>query len=92
MVAELTPDVVLMDLRLPGIDGVTATALIVAAGKRRVPVLPTYDADTDIVRALAAGAIGYLLKDAPRDVLLRGACAVPRPANLPSRALTSVTG
>jgi DNA-binding NarL/FixJ family response regulator len=71
-VTELRPDVVLMDLRLPGLDGVAATERIVAAGPSRVLVLTTYDADSDIVRALAAGAAGYLLKDAPRDELVRG--------------------
>lgn len=68
---ELRPDVVLMDLRLPGLDGVEATARIVAAASANVLVLTTYDSDGDIVRALAAGATGYLLKDAPRDELAR---------------------
>jgi len=68
---ELRPDVVLMDLRLPGIDGVAATARIVAAGAANVLVLTTYDGDADIVRALAAGATGYLLKDTGRDELTR---------------------
>jgi DNA-binding NarL/FixJ family response regulator len=72
LAAELRPDVVLMDLRLPGIDGVAATARIVAAGTASVLVLTTYDGDADIVRALAAGATGYLLKDTPRDELARG--------------------
>jgi DNA-binding NarL/FixJ family response regulator len=69
-VAELRPDVVLMDLRLPGIDGVAATNRIVAAGTARVLVLTTYDGDGDIVRALAAGATGYMLKDASRGELV----------------------
>ncbi|HEU4423655.1 MAG TPA: response regulator transcription factor, partial [Pilimelia sp.] len=72
LATELRPDVVLMDLRLPGIDGVAATARIVAAGAGSVLVLTTYDGDADIVRALAAGATGYLLKDAPRDQLAQG--------------------
>jgi DNA-binding NarL/FixJ family response regulator len=67
----LQPDVVLMDLRLPGLDGVAATEEIVAAGAAAVLVLTTYDTDADIVRALAAGATGYLLKDTPRDELTR---------------------
>jgi DNA-binding NarL/FixJ family response regulator len=72
VVAELRPDVVLMDLRLPGFDGVAATERIVTVGDSRVLVLTTYDADSDIMRALAAGAAGYLLKDSPRDELVRG--------------------
>jgi DNA-binding NarL/FixJ family response regulator len=68
---DLRPDVVLMDLRLPGLDGVAATEQIVVAGAAAVLVLTTYDSDGDIVRALAAGATGYLLKDTPRDELIR---------------------
>ena len=65
-VAALTPDVVVMDLRMPRLDGVGATARIVAAHPYvRVLVLTTYDTDADIVRAVEAGAAGYLLKDAP---------------------------
>ncbi len=78
MARELRPDVVLMDLRLPGIDGVAATAQIVAERTASVLVLTTYDGDADIVRALAAGATGYLLKDTSRDELARG---VRRAAN-----------
>lgn len=70
LAVELRPDVVLMDLRMPRLDGVTATAQIVAAQPAvRVLVLTTYDTDTDIIRAVEAGAAGYLLKDAGRDVL-----------------------
>ncbi|MGZ4549662.1 MAG: response regulator [Blastococcus sp.] len=65
-VAEHTPDVVLMDLRMPRMDGVTATGRITAAHPGvRVLVLTTYDTDADIVRAVEAGATGYLLKDTP---------------------------
>jgi DNA-binding NarL/FixJ family response regulator len=74
----LRPDVALMDLRLPGLDGVDATARIVAAGAAAVLILTTYDSDGDIVRALAAGATGYLLKDTPRDELARGVRAAAR--------------
>jgi len=62
------PDVVLMDLRMPGMDGVAATAAIAASGDRpRVVVVTTYDTDSDILRAVEAGATGYLLKDTPRQ-------------------------
>jgi len=65
-VAEHQPDVVLMDLRMPRMDGVTATGRIRAAHPGvRVLVLTTYDIDADIVRAVEAGATGYLLKDTP---------------------------
>ncbi|HEY2278184.1 MAG TPA: response regulator transcription factor [Streptosporangiaceae bacterium] len=64
--ARYRPDVVLMDLRMPGGDGVTATAEILAATpEARVVVLTTYETDADIVRAVEAGAVGYLLKDTP---------------------------
>jgi DNA-binding NarL/FixJ family response regulator len=66
VVARYRPDVVLMDLRMPGGDGVTATAEILAATPgARVVVLTTYETDADIVRAVEAGAVGYLLKDTP---------------------------
>jgi DNA-binding NarL/FixJ family response regulator len=64
--ARFRPDVVLMDLRMPGGDGVNATAEILAATPDvRVVVLTTYETDADIVRAVEAGAVGYLLKDTP---------------------------
>ncbi|MFC8503094.1 response regulator [Pedococcus sp. NPDC057267] len=64
------PDVVLMDLRMPGVDGAEATARLRADDDGpAVLVLTTYDTDADIVRAVEAGANGYLLKDAPRDTL-----------------------
>jgi DNA-binding NarL/FixJ family response regulator len=60
-------DVILMDLRMPGTDGVAATSQILAAEpSARVVVLTTYETDADILRAVEAGAAGYLLKDAPR--------------------------
>jgi DNA-binding NarL/FixJ family response regulator len=60
-------DVILMDLRMPGTDGVGATTAILAADpSARVVVLTTYETDADILRAVEAGAAGYLLKDAPR--------------------------
>jgi DNA-binding NarL/FixJ family response regulator len=70
-VAALVPDVVLMDLRMPTMDGAAATGAILAAHPAvRVLVLTTYDTDADIVRAVEAGATGYLLKDTPRAQLV----------------------
>ncbi|MBB4933406.1 DNA-binding NarL/FixJ family response regulator [Lipingzhangella halophila] len=67
---SLAPDVVLMDLRMPGGDGVGATERILRHSPDcRVLVLTTYDTDTDILRAVEAGAAGYLLKDTPRAEL-----------------------
>jgi len=64
------PDVVLMDLRMPGTDGVQATKLVLARQPQcRVVILTTYDNDADILRAVEAGASGYLLKDASPDEL-----------------------
>jgi DNA-binding NarL/FixJ family response regulator len=71
LVMALQPDVVLMDLRMPIMDGATATAAVLAARPQtRVLVLTTYDNDTDILRAVEAGASGYLLKDAPQHELV----------------------
>ena len=75
--AELAPDVVLMDLRMPVLDGAAATARILAAvPAARVVVLTTYETDADILRAVEAGATGYLLKDTPRDDLVAAVRAV----------------
>jgi DNA-binding NarL/FixJ family response regulator len=66
----LDPDVILMDLRMPGGGGVDAIAELTRRGARaKVLVLTTYDTDTDTLPAIEAGATGYLLKDAPRDEL-----------------------
>ncbi|AWS48923.1 DNA-binding response regulator [Streptosporangium sp. 'caverna'] len=67
---DLTPDVILMDLRLPDGDGVSATAAIRAELPGiRVVILTTYETDGDILRAVEAGAVGYLLKDtSPADL------------------------
>ena len=73
------PDVVLMDLRMPGGDGVTAIReLATRAPATRVLVLTTYGDDSDVLAAIDAGATGYLLKDAPREELLRGVRAAAR--------------
>jgi DNA-binding NarL/FixJ family response regulator len=73
------PDVVLMDLRMPGGDGVQATVGILAvAPATRVVVLTTYETDADIVRAVEAGAAGYLLKDTPRQDLVSSIRAAAR--------------
>ncbi|MDI2130246.1 response regulator transcription factor [Yinghuangia seranimata] len=79
LAAELRPDVVLMDLRMPGTDGVTATGRITRELPGvRVLILTTYDTDTDIVRAVEAGAAGYLLKDTPRAELAAAVRAAAR--------------
>jgi DNA-binding NarL/FixJ family response regulator len=73
------PQVVLMDLRMPHGDGVLATAGILAtAPSTRVVVLTTYETDADIVRAVEAGATGYLLKDTPRSDLVSAIRAAAR--------------
>ncbi len=74
------PDVVLMDLRLgAGLDGAGATARITAAeNPPRVVVLTTYDTDADILRAVEAGASGYLLKDTAPEVLIESVFAAAR--------------
>ena len=71
LVMTTKPDLVLMDLRMPVMDGATATAQVLAArSQTRVLVLTTYDDDADILRAVEAGASGYLLKDAPQTELV----------------------
>ena len=75
--AELSPDVVLMDIRMPGMDGIEATRRITESGGRsRVLVLTTFDLDEYVYAALLAGASGFLLKDARPDELLSGIRAV----------------
>ena len=79
MHGSLAPDVTLMDLRMPGLDGVGAIKAINAQQpSSRIIVLTTYDSDADILRAIEAGATGYLLKDAPREELFRAIRAAAR--------------
>jgi DNA-binding NarL/FixJ family response regulator len=78
LVERLDPDVALLDLRMPVLDGVAATAEIVARSRTRVLILTTYDTDADIERAVEAGAIGYLLKDTTRERLVDAVHAAAR--------------
>jgi DNA-binding NarL/FixJ family response regulator len=79
LAGELRPDVILMDLRMPGTDGATATAEISARYPGvHVLVVTTYDSDQDIHKAVEAGAAGYLLKDTPRDDLCGAVRAAAR--------------
>jgi len=73
---RLGPDVVLMDIRMPELDGIAATRLIADAGTARVLVLTTYDLDEYVYDALQAGASGFLLKDTPPDGVADGIRAV----------------
>ena len=75
--AALSPDVVLMDLRMPNLDGVAATAQILAATPGiRVLILTTYETDDQILGAIEAGASGYLLKAAPQAEIIEGVRSV----------------
>lgn len=78
LVRETHPDVLIMDLQMPDVDGVTATRLVVAEGGTDVLVLTSFS-DTDrIVAALDAGAVGFLLKDAEPEEVIEGVRAVSR--------------
>ena len=84
------PDVVLMDLRMPEMDGVSAIRAMSEGGvEARVLVLTTYDTDSDVLAAIEAGATGYLLKDAPRQELLRAVRATARGEGVLSPSVTS---
>jgi DNA-binding NarL/FixJ family response regulator len=78
LAGELAPDVVLMDLRMPEMDGVTATREIARLGTARVVVLTTYADDESIFPALRAGAVGYLTKDASAEEIEAAIRAVHR--------------
>ena len=87
----LRPDVVLMDLRMPELDGVSAIRMLAQRGVgSRVLVLTTFDTDTDVVPAIEAGATGYLLKDSPPEECC--AASAPRRAAKPSSRRPSRPG
>jgi DNA-binding NarL/FixJ family response regulator len=70
LVRAMTPDVVLMDIRMPHMDGLEATRIVLAESTSRVVILTTFGSDDYVYDALRAGASGFLLKDAPADQLL----------------------
>ncbi len=87
----LEPDVILMDLRMPVLDGVAATELIrTARSETQVLILTTYDTDGDILRALDVGAVGCLLKDSPREELFRAVRAAARGESVLAPAVLSL--
>jgi len=94
LVVQLHPDLVLMDLRMPGGDGVEATRAIAAAHPgTRVVVLTTYETDQDILRAIEAGASGYLLKDiAPAELARSVRSAAAGETVLATSAATALLG
>ncbi|RAY12742.1 DNA-binding response regulator [Actinomadura craniellae] len=90
LATELRPDVVLMDLRMPGGGGVAAITELARRGLPcKVLVLTTYDTDTDTIAAIEAGATGYLLKDAPRDNLFDAVRAAAAGRTVLSPAIAS---
>jgi DNA-binding NarL/FixJ family response regulator len=75
--AKLKPDVVLMDLKMPGIDGIEATRQITEADPNvKVLILTTFETDSNVIQALKAGASGYVLKDSSPDAIASSVVAV----------------
>jgi DNA-binding NarL/FixJ family response regulator len=90
VVRHAAPEVLLVDLQMPELDGVGAIrAIREAAPATRILVLTTYDSDGDILRAVEAGATGYLLKDTPRDELFRAIRATARGDSVLSPSVAS---
>ena len=88
VVRRLLPEVVLMDIKMPRLDGIEATRRIAAATQSRVVMLTTFDRSQLVYDSLVAGASGFLLKDAPRERLVAGVRAVARGEELLAPSIT----
>lgn len=89
-IAEHSPDVVLMDIRMPRLDGLSATEELVRTGSpSKVIVLTTFDADDDVLQALRHGADGFLLKDTPPDRLIEAVRLVAAGQSILSPSVTA---
>lgn len=90
LAGQISPELLLMDLQMPELDGVAAIREIKSiAPEIRILVLTTYDSDGDILRAVEAGAIGYLLKDTPREELFKAIRATARGDSVLSPSVAS---
>ncbi len=90
VIAEHSPDVVLMDIRMPRMDGLAATEELVRTGSAsKVIVLTTFDADDDVMRALQHGADGFLLKDTPPDRIIEAVRLVAAGHSILSPSVTA---